>query len=49
MDEPGDDIIDLVIEMFQKRGARAYLGDPVSISEHMPQAANATGPFWKGW
>ena len=32
-------IIDVIAEIFERRGAEAYLGEPVSMSEHMLQTA----------
>ncbi|MSO92925.1 MAG: HD domain-containing protein [Rhodospirillales bacterium] len=37
-----DTVIDYIVEIFERRGAEAYLGDAVTMSEHMLQsAANA--------
>ena len=37
-----DTVIDYIAEIFERRGAEAYLGDAVTMSEHMLQsAANA--------
>jgi [1-hydroxy-2-(trimethylamino)ethyl]phosphonate dioxygenase len=33
------DIVEQIIELFEKRGAAAYLGEPVSQAEHALQAA----------
>jgi gamma-butyrobetaine dioxygenase len=34
------DIVDEIIDLFEKRGAAAYLGEPVSQAEHALQAAH---------
>jgi [1-hydroxy-2-(trimethylamino)ethyl]phosphonate dioxygenase len=34
------DIVDQILELFQARGAAAYLGEPVSQTEHALQAAH---------
>ncbi len=35
----GDDIVDLIAEIFARRGADAYLGEAVTVAEHMLQTA----------
>jgi phosphonate degradation associated HDIG domain protein len=37
----GEDPIDFVLRLFQQRGGAAYLGEPVSQTEHALQAARA--------
>lgn len=34
-----DNIIDVILELFQSRGAEEYLGEAVSIADHMEQSA----------
>ncbi len=35
----GGDIIGLIADIFERRGAEAYLGEPVTVAEHMLQTA----------
>lgn len=34
-----DTIVDFIADIFERRGAESYLGEPVTMSEHMLQAA----------
>lgn len=34
-----DDVIDRIVDVFARRGAEEYLGEPVSMAQHMLQAA----------
>ena len=38
---PEDDVIEEIFTAFRERGATAYLGEPVSLAEHMLQTALA--------
>jgi predicted HD phosphohydrolase len=34
-----DNIVDFILNLFERRGAEAYMGEPVSMSQHMEQTA----------
>ena len=36
---PPEQIIDFIFDLFEKRGAEAYMGESVSMSQHMEQSA----------
>jgi phosphonate degradation associated HDIG domain protein len=36
----GENIVDFIADIFERRGAEEYLGEPVSISAHMYQSAH---------
>jgi [1-hydroxy-2-(trimethylamino)ethyl]phosphonate dioxygenase len=38
---PEPDVIDVIFATFARRGSAAYLGEPVSLTEHMLQTATA--------
>jgi phosphonate degradation associated HDIG domain protein len=37
--QPNDSIVDFIFDLFAKRGAEEYMGEAVSMSEHMEQSA----------
>ncbi len=34
-----DDLIDFILDLFMRRGAEEYMGEPVSMAQHMEQSA----------
>ena len=34
-----DEIIDFILDLFARRGAEEYMGEPVSMAQHMEQSA----------
>jgi len=34
-----DNIVEFIADIFERRGAESYLGEPVTMSEHMLQGA----------
>jgi hypothetical protein len=32
-----DNIVDFILDLFERRGAEEYMGEPVSMSQHMEQ------------
>lgn len=38
-DVNADNIVDFLLELFQRRGPESYLGEPVSMADHMEQSA----------
>ena len=39
------EIIDFILDLFARRGAEAYMGEPVSMAQHMEQAAACATSF----
>ncbi len=38
-DVTADNIVDFLLELFERRGPESYLGEPVSMADHMEQSA----------
>ena len=34
-----DNVVDFILQLFEKRGAEEYMGEPVSMAQHMEQSA----------
>jgi len=34
-----DTVVDFIFDLFSRRGAQAYMGEPISMAQHMEQSA----------